>query len=125
MAYVGIDVHKKQSQICTFTEASEILHQHLHTHWGRFVAFLPSAKACILIEASTESAWVARSDRGRPALTYLPDTPVAARAPGLVVDRRIGNVHGLVAPPPREHPPSGPHRRPRLAHGQAGRHDLC
>src|SRR2546428_290692 len=91
MAYVGIDVHKKQSQICTFTEASEILHQHLHTHWGRFVAFLPSAKACILIEASTESAWVARSDRGRPALTYLPDTPVAARAPGLVVDRRIGN----------------------------------
>jgi len=33
---------------------------------------------------------------------------------------RIGNAHGLVAPLPREHPPSAPRRRPRRAHGACG-----
>ncbi len=31
MEYVGIDVHKKQSQICTFIAAGEILHQRIES----------------------------------------------------------------------------------------------
>ena len=31
MEYVGIDVHKKHSQICTFTAAGEILHQRIES----------------------------------------------------------------------------------------------
>jgi hypothetical protein len=31
MAYSGINVHKKQSQICLLTAASEILPQRFHT----------------------------------------------------------------------------------------------
>lgn len=38
MEYVGVDVHKNQSQICLFTEASEILHQRIQTQRERFAA---------------------------------------------------------------------------------------
>ena len=40
MAYVGIPVHKKQSQICTFAEAGAILHQRIETQRERFAAVL-------------------------------------------------------------------------------------
>ena len=61
MEYVGIDVHKKHSQICTFTEAGEILHQRIETQRERFAAvFAMRPQVRILIEASTESEWVAR-----------------------------------------------------------------
>jgi transposase len=61
MEYVGIDVHKKQSQICTFTAAGEILHQRIETQRERFAAVCAEPpQARILIEASTESEWVAR-----------------------------------------------------------------
>ena len=36
--YVGIDVHKNQSQICLITEAGKVLHQRSHTQRERFVA---------------------------------------------------------------------------------------
>jgi hypothetical protein len=36
--HVGIDVHKKQSQICIFTEAGEVLHQRIQTQRERFAA---------------------------------------------------------------------------------------
>ena len=38
MAYVGIDVHKKQSPMCIFTAAGAILHQRIETHRERFAA---------------------------------------------------------------------------------------
>ena len=61
MEYVGIDVHKKHSQICTFTEAGEILHQRIETQRERFAAvFAMRPQVRILIEASTESEWVAQ-----------------------------------------------------------------
>jgi len=40
MEYVGIDVHKNQSQICVITDASEVLHQRIHTQRERFAAML-------------------------------------------------------------------------------------
>jgi hypothetical protein len=61
MEHVGIDVHKNQSQICLFTAAGEVLHQRIHTQRVRCAAvFAERPTARILLEAATESAWVAR-----------------------------------------------------------------
>ena len=38
MEYVGIDVHKNQSQMCLFTAAGEILHQRIQTQREQFAA---------------------------------------------------------------------------------------
>jgi transposase len=61
MEHIGIDVHKNESQICRLTEEGEILQQRIATRRDRFAAvlgILPRAR--VLIEASTESEWVAR-----------------------------------------------------------------
>ena len=61
MEHVGIDGHKNQSQICLITEAGEVLHQRIQTHRERFGAvFAERPQARILLEASTESEWVAQ-----------------------------------------------------------------
>ncbi len=61
MENIGIDVHKKESQLCIITEAGEVIEQRIRTERGRFSEVLgkrPQAK--VLMEASTESEWVAR-----------------------------------------------------------------
>ena len=61
MEHIGIDVHKVESQICVLTESGEIIERRIRTQRERFAAVLgarPPAK--LLIEASTESEWVAR-----------------------------------------------------------------
>ena len=61
MAYVGINVHKKQSQMCLLTEAGARLPQRIPTPREQCAAVCakrPTAR--IVREASTESAWVAR-----------------------------------------------------------------
>src|SRR5438094_6402197 len=61
MDHVGIDVHKQESQICILTEAGELIEQRIRTEPQRFAAVLGDRpRARILIEASTESEWVAR-----------------------------------------------------------------
>ena len=61
MEYIGIDVHKNQSQICILTEAGEMVEKRIRTEPGRLKEVLGGrAKAKVLIEASTESEWVAR-----------------------------------------------------------------
>jgi transposase len=61
MEHLGIDVHKDESQICRLTEAGEILEQRIVTRRERFAAVLGKLpRARVLIEASTESEWVAR-----------------------------------------------------------------
>jgi transposase len=61
MEDIGIDVHKNESQICRFTEDGEIIEKRVTTRHDRFAAVLgPLPRARILIEASTESEWVAR-----------------------------------------------------------------
>lgn len=61
MEHIGIDVHKVESQICVLTESGEIIEQRIRTQRERFAAVLGArAPARILIEASTESEWVAR-----------------------------------------------------------------
>lgn len=61
MDYVGIDVHKRESQICILTEEGELIERRIRTERTRFAALLGDRpRARILIEASTESEWVAR-----------------------------------------------------------------
>jgi len=61
MENIGIDVHKKESQLCIITEAGEVLELRIRTERGRFKEVLGArGKAKVLMEASTESEWVAR-----------------------------------------------------------------
>lgn len=61
MENIGIDVHKNESQICILTQTGEILERRISTRRERFAELLAERpRARIIIEASTESEWVAR-----------------------------------------------------------------
>ena len=50
MDHIGIDVHKKESQICILAEGGELIEQRIRTEPERFAAVLggrPAAAACI------------------------------------------------------------------------------
>ena len=71
MDHVGIDVHQHASQICMIAEGGELIEQRVRTDASRLAeALVDRVRARILIEASTESEWVARC--------LLDDDPVAA-----------------------------------------------
>ena len=57
----GIDLHKKESQICRLTETGEVIERRIRTEPQRFAVVLGGRpRARILVEAATESEWVAR-----------------------------------------------------------------
>ena len=61
MEHIGIDVHKNQSQICILTPEGELIEKRICTERGRFAAFLGDREPSrVVIEAATESEWVAR-----------------------------------------------------------------
>jgi hypothetical protein len=61
MDHIGIDVHKRESPIYILAEGGEIIEQRIRTEPERFAAVLGTRpRARILIEASTDSEWVAR-----------------------------------------------------------------
>ena len=61
MDHIGIDVHKKDSQICIVVEGGELIEQRVPTQPRRFAETLGDRpRARIVLEASTESEWVAR-----------------------------------------------------------------
>ena len=61
MDYGAIDLHKKDSQIRIVTEGGEILDRHIATTHDRFTAIFEGRRPMrILLEASTESEWVAQ-----------------------------------------------------------------
>jgi transposase len=65
MDYVGIDVHKRQSQICVLAATGELIEQTIETRRDRFAAVLGGRPAArILLEAATESEWVAQCLEG-------------------------------------------------------------
>jgi transposase len=75
--HIGMDLGKRESQIATITEAGELIEQRIRTERVRLQEFFGARpKARILIEAGTESEWVARCleelghevDRGRSEL---------------------------------------------------------
>jgi transposase len=62
MDYVGIDLHKKESQICSILSPDgQVRECRIRTEPQRFAEVLGGRpRARILVEASTESEWVAR-----------------------------------------------------------------
>jgi transposase len=93
MEHIGIDVHKNESQICRLTEQGEILEQRIVTRRERFAAVLGKLpRGRVLIEASTESEWVARclEDLGHEVIVADPNfAPMyAARSRRVKTDRR-------------------------------------
>src|SRR2546430_6659046 len=89
MAYGGINVHKKQSQMCLLTKAGARLDQRIPTPREPCAAVCAErSTARIVREASTESAWVARKCT-RPF--HWCWTGAAGVAPGRRPrDRRLG-----------------------------------
>ena len=61
MDHIGIDIHKRESQICILAEGGELIECRIRTEPGRFAAVLGHRpRARIVIEASTDCEWVAR-----------------------------------------------------------------
>jgi transposase len=61
MEHIGIDVHKRECQVCILTESGEVVERRIRTEQGRMQELLGHrGRAKILMEASTESEWVAR-----------------------------------------------------------------
>jgi transposase len=91
--HIGIDLHKRESQICIETEEGEILEKRIRTERDRFVAVFgrrPPAK--VLIEAMTESEWVARllEELGHKVIVADPNYAAmyATRSRRVKTDRR-------------------------------------
>jgi len=65
MDFVGIDLHKTSSQICTLTEGGELTERRIKSTRAAFdEVFASRPPARILVEASTESEWVAQHLEG-------------------------------------------------------------
>jgi transposase len=61
MEYGAIDLHKKESQVRIITEQGEVIEQRIPTTRDRLTTMLGGRpRARVLIEASTESEWVAQ-----------------------------------------------------------------
>jgi transposase len=65
MNHIGIDVHKKESQICILGAGGELSEQRVRTTPDQFADVLGDRpRVRILLEASMESEWVARCLEG-------------------------------------------------------------
>src|SRR5581483_10697097 len=61
MDTIGVDLHKRESQLCIGSDDGRITEQRIVTSRERFTAVLGGrSPARILLEASTESEWVAQ-----------------------------------------------------------------
>ena len=62
MEHIGIDVHKRESQICILTPEGEIIERRIQSTRETFTTmFTARARAHVLLEATTESEWVAQT----------------------------------------------------------------
>ncbi len=62
MDHIGIDVHKRESQICILTPEGEMIERRIQSTREKFTAmFRDRPPACVLLEATTESEWVAQT----------------------------------------------------------------
>src|SRR5688500_3164090 len=61
MDTIGLDLHKRESQLCILSADGELIERRIATTRARFAEVLAARpRARILLEASTESEWVAR-----------------------------------------------------------------
>jgi len=63
MEYIGIDVHQRESQVCIVDgDGHVLLERRVRTRGERFGALLEGrGHARVVLEASTESEWVAQA----------------------------------------------------------------
>ena len=62
MEHIGIDVHKRESQICILTPEGEMIERRIQSTRQKFTAmFTDRPPARVLLEATTESEWVAQT----------------------------------------------------------------
>ena len=65
MDTIGLDLHKRESQLCIIAGNGTVTERRIVTSRERFTAVLGNrAPERILLEASTETEWVARPPRG-------------------------------------------------------------
>ncbi len=93
MDNIGLDLHKRESQLCTLTDDGELVEQRIRTSRDRFTAVLGTRPpARVLLEASTESEWVAQhlEALGHEVIVADPSfAPMyATRRRGVKTDRR-------------------------------------
>ena len=82
MDYVGIDLHLRESQICTVTAAGTTTQQRVRTTAGAFArVFAGRARCQVLLEAATESAWVATLLEGLGHVVIVADPNYAPMYP--------------------------------------------
>ena len=62
MEHIGIDVHKRESQICILTPEGEMIERRIQSTRQQFTKMFGSRpRARVLLEATTESEWVAQT----------------------------------------------------------------
>ena len=62
MEHIGIDVHKRESQICILTPEGEMIERRIQSTRQKFTAmFKDRSPARVLLKATTESEWVAQT----------------------------------------------------------------
>jgi len=88
-----MDLHKRESQLCILTDAGELVERRIATTRQRLTEVLGARPpARILLEASTESEWVARhlESLGHTVIVADPNfAPMyATRHRGVKTDRR-------------------------------------
>ena len=93
MDHIGIDVHKVESQLCILGAGGDLIERRVRTTPERFAAVLGDRpRARLLLEASTESEWVARclEQLGHEVIVADPNfAPMyAARSRKIKTDRR-------------------------------------
>ena len=129
MDHIGIDVHKRESQIYILAQDGEIIERRIRTEPARFAAvFEDRLRARILIEASTDSEWVARclEALGHEVIVADPNfAPMyATRSRKIKTDRRDARALAEACLLGAYRPAGGTRQRPPLIHArgvQAGR----
>ncbi len=99
MVHIGIDLHKRESQICWLDgDTGEVRHQRIQTRSDRFQAVLRSPRpADVLIEASTESEWVAACVAELGHRVHVVDPSYAPMYPGARRRRHKNDTRDAVA----------------------------
>ena len=70
MEYVGIDLHKKESQICLLTETGEVMERRIRTEPQRFAEVLGGRpRARILVRRAHELGYSLVKSENSPALS--------------------------------------------------------
>ena len=120
MDHIGIDVHKKDSQIYILAEGGEVIEQRIRTEPERFAAVLGGRpRARIVVEALTDSEGVARCLEGLGHEVIVADPNSAPKYAALTrkvkTDRRDAHALAEACLLGAYRPAHRPHLRPATA----------